>query len=154
MTIVDLGHPALACADLDASLAFYARLGLPESFRILHDDGSVMLCYLQIGHGDRFLELFPGGPTAADRADDAHQSFRHICLTVSDLLAMVAELRANGITIDVEPQRGLDHNLQAWIHDPDGNKIELMELSPRSPQVAIANGTAFPASEVLIKAEG
>lgn len=28
----------------------------------------------------------------------------------------------------------MDKNWQAWIHDPDGNKVELMMIDPESPQ--------------------
>lgn len=150
MAIVDLGHPAFACHDLDASLAFYATLGIDESFHLLHDDGSVMLVYLHVG-GDRFIELFPGGPAPKERTGKA--SFMHICLAVDALGATVDDLRAKGVTIDVEPTMGLDFNMQAWITDPDGNRIELMQYSPESPQVAITNGTAFPSSDTLVQAE-
>lgn len=148
MPITDLGHPAFACHDLDASLAFYDKLGIAESFRLLHDDGSVMLVYLHVA-GDRFIEVFPGGPSPEERAEK--QSFMHICLAVDDLETTVEDLRAKGVTIDIEPKMGLDFNMQAWIADPDGNKIELMQYSEQSPQLAIANGTAFPSSEILVK---
>lgn len=148
MAIVDLGHPAFACNDLDASLDFYEKLGIRESFRLLHDDGSVMLVYLQIA-GDRFIEIFPGGPAPGEAAEQ--QSFMHICLAVDDLERTVEDLRAKGVAIDIEPKMGLDFNMQAWIADPDGNKIELMQYSPESPQIAIANDTAFPASDTLVK---
>ena len=151
MAIVDLGHPAFACHDLDASLEFYAKLGITESFRLLHDDGSVMLVYLQVA-GDRFIELFPGGPSPEERSGKT--SFKHICLAVDDLEATVEDLRGKGITIDVEPTMGLDFNMQAWIADPDGNKIELMQYSPESPQIAIANNTTFPSSRRLVKQGG
>ena len=128
--ITDFGHTAFAVHDVDAALAFYAKLGLNESFRLNHADGSLMLVYLHIG-GDRFLELFPGGPEP-DR--DRPHSFRHICLLTDDLLATVEQLRAQGIAIEREPKQGLDHNLQAWIRDPDGNAIELMQISDESPQ--------------------
>lgn len=148
MAIVDLGHPAFACHDLDTTLDFYAKLGIKESFRLLHLDGSVMLVYLHVG-GDRFIEVFPGGPSPEERA--GRQSFMHICLAVDDLRTTVEDIRQQGIHIDVEPQMGLDFNLQAWIADPDGNKIELMEYSARSPQLSIAKGTPFPASATLVK---
>jgi lactoylglutathione lyase len=147
MAITDLGHPAFACHDLDASLAFYAKLGIGESFRLLHDDGSLMLVYLHVA-GDRFIELFPGGPSPEERA--GKQSFMHVCLAVDDLEATVEDLRAKGVTIDIEPKMGLDFNMQAWIADPDGNKIELMQYSEKSPQLAVASGTAFPSSEILV----
>ena len=148
MAIIDLAHPAFACNDVDATLEFYEKLGITESFRLLHDDGSLMLIYLHVA-GDRFIEVFPNGPSPEERA--AKQSFMHICLMVEGLEAYVEDLRAKGITIDIEPKMGLDFNMQAWIADPDGNKIELMEISPKSPQVAIRDNSAFPSSETLIK---
>ena len=148
--IVDLGHPAFACHNLDASLDFYAKLGIHESFRLKRDDGSLMLIYLHITE-DRFIEVFPNGPSPEERAEK--QSFMHICLAVDDIHAYVEDIRSKGIAIDIEPKMGLDFNVQAWITDPDGNKIELMQYSPESPQIAIRNGSAFPSSEILTKSE-
>jgi len=132
--ITDLGHPALRAYDLDASLEFYRKLGLTESFRLNHDDGSLMLVYLHVG-GDRFLEIFPNGP----EPDLSHvHSFHHLCLLTDDLRATVENLRSQGVTIEQEPKMGLDQNMQAWIRDPDGNPIELMQLSEASPQRKVA----------------
>lgn len=148
MAILDLAHPAFACHDVDATLAFYEKLGITESFRLLHDDGSLMLIYLHIA-GDRFLEVFPNGPAPEERP--GKQSFMHICLMVDDLETYVEDIRAKGVRIDIEPKMGLDFNMQAWIADPDGNKIELMHISPESPQVAIRDSSTFPSSNTLIK---
>ncbi len=128
--ITDLGHTAFGVHDLETALAFYAKLGLPESFRLNHPDGSLMLVYLHIG-GDRYLELFPNGP-APD--SDRTQSFKHICLLTPDLRAAAETLRGAGVAIEREPKEGLDGNLQAWVRDPDGNAIELMQLVETSPQ--------------------
>lgn len=61
MAITDLAHPAFACHDLDATLGFYDKLGIHEAFRLLHDDGRLILVYLHVA-GDRFIEVFPNGP--------------------------------------------------------------------------------------------
>ena len=136
--ITDVGHAAFAAHDLDRTLAFYAQLGIEESFRLHHEDGSLMLVYLHVA-GDRFIEVFPNGP-----APDPQRrgSFKHLCLLTDDLHALVEQLRADGITIDREPKRGLDTNWQAWISDPDGNAIELMQLSDESPQRRVAAASA------------
>jgi len=119
--ITDIGHAAFAAHDLDRSLAFYAKLGIHEAFRLHHEDGSLMLVYLHVA-GDRFVEVFPGGPPP----DPARKgSFMHLCLLADDLHATVEQLRGAGIAIEREPKLGLDGNLQAWIRDPDGNSIEL-----------------------------
>lgn len=132
--ISDIGHGAFAAYDLDATLAFYELLGIRESFRLYNDDGSTMLAYLHVA-GDRFIEVFPNGPEP-DR--NRTSSFRHLCLLTEDLEGTVQALREKGVTIDREPKMGLDTNLQAWISDPDGNAIEIMQLSSESPQRQVA----------------
>ena len=134
--ITDLAHSAFRVHDLEKSLAFYALLELKESFRLNHNDGSVMLVYLHVG-GDRFLELFPGGAL-----ENPQNSFMHICLASDNLVEDVEMLRSKGVNIEVEPKMGLDLNMQAWISDPDGNPIELMQLSENSPQRQVARGEA------------
>ncbi len=136
--ISDLGHAAFAVYDIDASLAFYEKLGIREAFRLNHDDGSLMLIYLHVA-GDRFIEIFPNGP----EPDPSRKgSFTHLCLVTRDIHETVAALRAAGVIIDRDVSEGLDTNLQAWIRDPDGNAIELMQLSPGSPQRSVARGEA------------
>ena len=58
----------------------------------------------------------------------------HVCLTVSDLDATVASLTAAGVPLSRPSKTGADGNRQAWIEDPDGNRIELMEMAPDSLQ--------------------
>jgi lactoylglutathione lyase len=128
--ITDLGHPAFAAHDVDETIGFYTILGIEEAFRLHHDDGSLMLVYLHVS-GDHFIEVFPGGP-APD--SERTQSFMHICLLSDNLRATVEHLRENGAPIDREPAVGRDCNQQAWTRDPDGNEIELMQLSEESPQ--------------------
>jgi lactoylglutathione lyase len=128
--ITDIGHPAFAAHDLDRSLAFYGQLGIHEAFRLNRPDGTLMLVYLHVA-GDRFIEIFPGGP---EPVVDRPGSFMHLCLLTDDLHGLVEQLRQAGVTIFREPSLGLDHNWQAWVHDPDGNAIECMQLSEESPQ--------------------
>jgi lactoylglutathione lyase len=137
MMITDIGHAAFAAHDLERALAFYDKLGIRESFRLNREDGSLMLIYLHVA-GDRFIEVFPGGPTP----DPSRKgSFMHLCLLTDDMQATVEQLRQADIAIDREPKVGLDGNWQAWIRDPDGNAIELMQLSEDSAQRQAARAT-------------
>jgi lactoylglutathione lyase len=97
-----------------------------------------MLVYLHVA-GDRFIEVFPNGP-APD--PDRRGSYRHLCLLTDDIHAEVARLKEAGVAIERGPTVGLDHNWQAWIRDPDGNPIELMQLSEESPQRGVARASA------------
>jgi lactoylglutathione lyase len=132
--ITDLGHTAFRVHDLEKTLAFYEILGIREAFRLHHEDGSLMLIYLHVG-GERFIEIFPNGP----EPNSPSGSFFHLCLQTDDIHADVAHLKEQGIAITQEIKMGLDHNLQAWLKDPDGNPIELMQLAPESPQYHVAH---------------
>jgi len=132
--ITQLAHTAYRVRDLDASLAFYAKLGISEAFRLNQDDGSPWIVYLQITR-DQFLELFPGATQPIESTWESI-GYHHFCLQVDDLEAAVAELVSRNVTIDRAISLGKDNNLQAWIVDPDGNRIELMQISPESPQAA------------------
>ena len=133
--ITDLGHTAFRVHDLDKTLAFYEILGIREAFRLHREDGSLMLIYLHVG-GERFIEIFPNGPVP----NSPSGSFFHLCLQTDDIQADVANLKDHGIMITQEIKMGLDHNWQAWLEDPDGNPIELMQLSQESPQHQVAHG--------------
>jgi lactoylglutathione lyase len=132
--ITDVGHAAFAAHDLERALAFYGLLGIHESFRLHREDGSLMLIYLHVA-GDRFIEMFPGGPPPDPNRKG---SFMHLCLLTDDLGTMVERLREAGVAIDREAKVGLDHNWPAWVRDPDGNPIELMQLADDSPQRRVA----------------
>lgn len=133
--ITDIGHTAFRAHNVERTLAFYAKLGIDEAFRLHREDGSLMLIYLHVG-GDRFIEVFPGG----EKTEQPGGNFMHLCLLTDDLRGDVEALQQQGVTLERDIKTGLDGNLQAWIRDPDGNDIELMQLSEDSPQRRISRG--------------
>lgn len=48
---------------------------------------------------------------------------------------MVEAVEARGIGLLIEKKTAADGNRQAWIEDPDGNRIELMEMNSASMQL-------------------
>ena len=125
-----IGHVALRVVDIDRTLDFYVRgLGFEEMFR-LDRDGELWIVYLRITD-QQFLELFPGGD--GDRAPEGNSiGYNHICLEVDDLDEVIANLTAQGIQLTRPKKVALDGNAQAWIEDPDGHRIELMQMLPGS----------------------
>ena len=132
--LAGIGHVALKVADIGRSLEFYRdRLGFAEMMRLDNDDGSLWLVYLRITD-TQFLELFPDGQ--GDRAPDRDATaVNHFCLECDDLDVTAARLRGAGVELTVEPKMGLDGNRQCWIEDPDGNRIEFMQMLPSGMQV-------------------
>ena len=129
--ITALAHVCFVVRDLDASIAFYRDvLGLTPAFDFINEQGERFGVYLHVG-GRSFIELFQGSVDAPAPA----QSFQHICLEVDDIERTTATLRARGV--EVTPvTMGSDASWQAWLADPDGNRIELHGYTPESKQAA------------------
>lgn len=125
-----LGHIAIKVNDLDASLAFYDKLGFPEILRLLNKEGKPWIVYLRITD-DTLLELFPGGSGQPVPGPEI-TGVNHLSLAVQDLDATEAALAAAGIGLSRPRKegRGVDGNRGMWIEDPDGNRVEIMEMAP------------------------
>ncbi len=129
--ITGIGHAAYRVRDLDAALRFYRDLlGFPELFRLSRDTGEVWLVYLRVTD-DQFLELFPDGEEELEITSKTI-GYAHLCLHVDDLKATLRELAGRGLAVTEEPRQGRSGNWQYWIVDPDGNRIELMQIVPDS----------------------
>ncbi len=129
--IKGLAHVCYTVSNLDRSLEFYCgTLGLTPAFEFIRPTGEKYGQYIHAG-GRNFIELFVG--QLAEPADK--QSYRHLCLEVEDLEYTIAELRKKGIEA-TGVKMGTDHSYQAWITDPDGNRIELHGYTPESQQNA------------------
>jgi lactoylglutathione lyase len=136
--ISQIAHWALKIHDLERSLAFYRdTLGFKEMMRIDHvegpEKGQLMLVYLRVTD-TQFVELFPRGRGTVSPDEDT-TSMHHVCLQVASVAVTAEALRAAGVALFREAKLGLDGNNQCWIKDPDGNRIEFMEMLPGNMQV-------------------
>lgn len=124
-------HTMLRVRDLEASVGFYTRfLGMKELRRTEVPDGKYTLVFVGYGNEDSHtvLEL-----TYNWGKDDYEMgtAFGHLALGVPDIYATCDKLRAAGVKISREPgpvQFG--KTVIAFIEDPDGYKIELIEHKP------------------------
>ena len=123
-----LGHIALKVQDLEASIAFYEKLGFPEFLRLTEEDGQAWIAYLKFDD-NLYLELFAGGKSRVPGPEATGTA--HLCLTVDDIEVAERHLASVGIglTYPRTDKRGLDRNRGMWIEDPDGNRIEIMEMA-------------------------
>jgi lactoylglutathione lyase len=124
-------HTMIRVADLDASVKFYTGLlGMKELRRTEVPAGEYTLAF--IGYGDEkshtVLELtYNWGKTDYELGT----AFGHLALGVPDIHATVERLRAAGAKIAREPGPvKFGTTVIAFIEDPDGYKIELIERKP------------------------
>ncbi len=78
--------------------------------------------------GPTVFQPFPGDTTYFGRAEQMWMvNFR-----VRDLAAMVAQLEAAGIAVEVDPEL-YPNGRFATVYDPEGNPIQLWEPAPSTP---------------------
>ena len=93
------------------------------------EDHKPWIVYLRFDD-NLYLELTGGGK---DRSPGPEPTgFNHMCITVSNIEDAARELTAKGLKLmnPLKLTKGLDNNRGAWVEDPDGNRIELMEMAP------------------------
>jgi lactoylglutathione lyase len=125
-------HLGLRVADLERSLGFYGALGYEIVGRV---EGTSLgdLTMLKLP-GDPFvaIELVSGSPASAPGGGDR---LSHLVVKVDSMEAVVARLAVAGVHPD-EPPRSPDGSSDfqtAWLTDPDGNRIELVQWPPGHP---------------------
>ena len=125
--ITSIAHTCFITTDLERVIAFYNAIGLPVAFEFKRDDGTRFGAYIRVGNRT-FMEFFLGDAKPANAA-----TYQHICLEVDDIVKTVADFRAKGVDVS-DPKMGSDQSWQAWLADPDGNRIELHAYTPASWQ--------------------
>jgi lactoylglutathione lyase len=133
LMIKGIAHLALNVTDMQKSLQFYCeKLGFKKAFEIRDDNGNPWIEYIKVSQG-QFIELFYTDGSLS-KGDAPGLTYSHVCLEVDDIYEIADSLKGKGLTLDVEPNQGKDLNYQCWVRDPDGNRIEFMQLDPNSPQ--------------------
>ena len=136
-----LAHLNFVTNDLERIIDFYVnKLGMKVKFTLNNKEGTPFGYYFACGD-TTFLEFFDQKMAAEmwggniDALNIGTQ-YRHFCLEVTGLEEYCKTLEDRGVQVS-EISLGMDHSLQAWIADPDGNAIELMEYGYSSLQLSV-----------------
>ena len=137
--IRQLAHLCFHTDRMAQMVAFYQEeLGLPVKFTLTGDDGQMLGYYFECGQST-FIEIFDQARAVIQWGGQvnplaAGNRFQHFCLEVIGLEDFRASLEARGMSVS-PITTGMDGSRQAWISDPDGNAIELMEYTYQSLQL-------------------
>jgi lactoylglutathione lyase len=123
-------HTMLRVADLEKAIAFYTEI---LGMKLIRQSENTAYRYTLafVGYGDEsdstVLELTYNWDT---HEYDKGNAFGHLAIAVDDIYKICDTMRAKGITIKREPGpvKG-GTSVIAFIHDPDGYSIELIEKS-------------------------
>jgi catechol 2,3-dioxygenase-like lactoylglutathione lyase family enzyme len=116
----------LYSAHVAETVAFYERLGFAERFRT-PDEGSPIHVELDV---DGFtLGVADLESARRDHGLDVTSDGRgaEVCVWVPDVDAAYADLLAHGATVMSAPHDWLADLRVAWVADPDGHPVELVQ---------------------------
>jgi catechol 2,3-dioxygenase-like lactoylglutathione lyase family enzyme len=137
--IRQLAHLNFLTNDLSRIIDFYVnKLGMNVKFTLDNKQGKPFGYYFGCGN-TTFLEFFDQAMAAevwgGNLAElSAGTRYKHFCLEVTGLEEYCEMLKSKGVPVS-EISMGMDNSRQAWIADPDGNAIELMEYGAASLQL-------------------
>ena len=125
-------HSMIRVADLDATLDFFAKLGLEEVRRYDNEGGRFTLVFLETGaEGDTAqIELTHNWDEAEPYSGG--RNFGHLAFEVDDIYGLCDSLQSAGVTILRPPRDGR----MAFVRTPDQISVELLQ-----------KGTALPPQE-------
>jgi lactoylglutathione lyase len=126
-------HTMVRVRDLDRSLDFYTRLlGMTLLRRMDFPEGRFTLAFVGYGPEDSHAVMELTHNWDQDGPYDLGTGYGHIALGVHDIYGVCKELEAAGARIPRRPgpmKHGTTHI--AFVDDPDGYKIELIDLDTR-----------------------
>jgi len=128
-------HTMLRVADIERSLDFYTnQLGMTVLERRDHKKNQFTQAYLGYGEGwaGMTVELVFNWDREAPYTQG--ESFGHLAIGVTGITALCDRLAASGVVMP-RPPRSQRHGdtIVAFVEDPDGHRIELVQLRPGSP---------------------
>jgi methylmalonyl-CoA/ethylmalonyl-CoA epimerase len=126
-----IDHIGIVVHSLDESLKTYCdQLGFTLLERVAIPEQLVEAAFLDAGNGT--IELIAPTDSSSGTArylQNRGEGTHHICFAVTDIVAALAQLRAQGLRlIDESPRQGV-HGLVAFVHPKatHGTMIELLQ---------------------------
>ncbi|ASS58081.1 lactoylglutathione lyase [Rhizobium leguminosarum] len=127
-------HTMVRVKDLDKSIDFYTRLlGMKLLRRLEYPDGKFTIAFVGYGPEETHAVLELTHNWEQETAYELGNGYGHIALGVRNIYDVCNELAANGAKIP-RPAGPMKHGttVLAFVEDPDGYKIELIDLDTLS----------------------
>tara|TARA_B100000795_G_scaffold9202_1_gene6532 strand:+ start:141 stop:563 length:423 start_codon:yes stop_codon:yes gene_type:complete len=122
-------HTMIRVSDLEASITFFALLGLEETRRIDNEGGRFTLVFMAApNQHESPIELTYNWDGDKDLPSDSRH-FGHLAYEVKDIYATCQHLKNSGVTINRPPREGR----MAFVRSPDNISIELLQAGDNLP---------------------
>jgi catechol 2,3-dioxygenase-like lactoylglutathione lyase family enzyme len=127
LPISGLAHVGLRVSDIEKARQFYTGvLGFEKACDLKNDQGQLLLTFLKVNDG-QYLELFPG--VAANQT----AGMTHVALLTPDIEKLRKMLEERSLAPG-KINQSRDGNLNLWLKDPEGGRLEFLQYLPDSLQ--------------------
>jgi lactoylglutathione lyase len=119
-------HTRIRVSDIDASIAFYEKLGFKLARRSDKSPAGNRLAFLELDASEHFLELCYSPDFKVEFPED----LMHTCVGVEDIVEYCGGLESAGLEIWPGGWREKfagDDMKMAFVTDPDGYEVEILE---------------------------
>jgi catechol 2,3-dioxygenase-like lactoylglutathione lyase family enzyme len=146
--IKKITHCTFSCKNYDETVSFYRdTLELKQLFTMRNEDGTPWITYLKVTEKE-FIELLNESYVGSN--DFKNRGHHHVSLMVKDIQEAARTLEGKGVLLTAGPaseknyyripfsqcwEHGKCGSIAFWVHDPEGNEIEIMQYTGASLQV-------------------
>jgi len=118
-------HVGIKSKDVNKSVDFYTRI---LGFEVIEELELLGRTYIFVGNADTKIEIEEANPD--DQRIDVNSSFGlyHIALVVKEVDALAERLKGDGVKFILEPIQLREDRKIAFIEDPDGVRIQLIDF--------------------------
>jgi len=120
-------HTRIRVSDIDASIAFYEKLGYHLARRNDKSPAGNQLAFMELEGNDHFMELCYSPDFKVDFPED----LMHTAVGVEDIMAYCDKLENSGLEVWPGDWREAfpsgSKSKMAFVTDPDGYEVEILE---------------------------
>lgn len=150
---IQVHHTGITVSDVERSAAFYKLFGLEEATRF-ELEGDEFEAAVGIPGAVAQFVMLRGNNTVVELIQyrqGAGQSFErnnndvgsaHVCFTVDDMEETRQRLEAAGVSLVAAPTTPADGTSFAFLRDPDGISVEILQVGPGATLEAMGVGSA------------
>jgi lactoylglutathione lyase len=118
-------HVGIKSKDIKKSIDFYTRI---LGFEVLEEIEVLNTIYTFVGNATTRIEIEPAAPNDEMIDVNTQYGLYHLAFIVKDIDSLAERLKVDGVKFIMEPIQLREDRKIAFIEDPDGVRIQLIDF--------------------------